>query len=67
METKQSRGVVITEPQKRLKKLHLVGRNSLVVTIHPDLVAKYGLNDLTFFEQVETSEGILMKPRRFEE
>lgn len=47
-----------------MRRCHVVG-TSIVITIAPSLAEKFNANDpLTFFEEVATDEGILLKPRR---
>lgn len=52
---------------KILRRAHIVG-SSVVITLHPSLVQKFQASDpMTFFEEVATAEGILLKPKRISE
>jgi hypothetical protein len=47
-----------------IKKAHQVG-SSMVVTIDPVLVKKLKINELTFFSQEATENGLVMKIKKF--
>ena len=49
-----------------IKKAHQVG-SSMVITIDPLLVKKLKINDMTFFSQEATTDGLLMKVKKFSE
>jgi hypothetical protein len=46
-----------------LKKAHFVG-SSVVVTLDPQIVKKFEIDDSTFFIQEPTAYGILMRIRK---
>ena len=46
-----------------LKKAHFVG-SSVVVTLDPQIVRKFQIDDNTFFIQESTADGILMRIRK---
>jgi hypothetical protein len=46
-----------------LKKAHLVG-SSVVVTLDPQIVQKFQIDENTFFIQEPTEDGILMRIKK---
>lgn len=47
-----------------IKKVHPVG-SSMVITIHPNLVKKLNINEMTYLSQETIDDGILMKIKKF--
>lgn len=52
-----------SKTEQFIRKVHDVN-GAKVITIHPQLVRKFSIDNLTFMEQVPTDEGILLKVRR---
>lgn len=54
----------MSDAKAPIRKAYAVGNKSIVVAIAPPLVQKFSIDEHTFFEEVETAEGILLRPRR---
>lgn len=54
----------MSDAKSLIRKAYTIGNKSIVVAIAPPLVRKFEIDEATFFEEVETAEGILLKPRR---
>lgn len=54
-----------TITQRLVRKVHDIN-GSKVVTLHPDIVKKLALDELSFFEQetLEDGSGVIMRLRR---
>jgi hypothetical protein len=53
----------IVKKKISIKKAHFVG-SSVVVTLDPQIVQKFQIDDNTFFIQEPTEDGILMRIRK---
>jgi hypothetical protein len=59
LSAKENIGVPIFSPRKFRRKAFSVSGKTLVV-IHPELVKSLGINESTWFEEIETDRGILL-------